>query len=56
MDDLSDRLPLGQVHLRALPVAGLSATDIDALAEDLLAGTTVRSAAEPTAPDPESGR
>ena len=31
LDRLADRLPLGQVHVRALPVAGLDADDIDLL-------------------------
>ncbi|WP_241432193.1 ArsA family ATPase [Ilumatobacter nonamiensis] len=38
LDRLSERLPLGQIQLPALPVAGLSAEDIDALADDMLSG------------------
>jgi anion-transporting ArsA/GET3 family ATPase len=38
LDRLADQLPLGQLHLRALPVAGLDAADIDALVDDLTAG------------------
>jgi len=37
LDRLSERLPLEQVQLRALPVAGLTAVDIDALADELSA-------------------
>jgi cellulose biosynthesis protein BcsQ len=40
LDRLGDRLPLGQVQLRALPVAGLDADDIDALADELIAAST----------------
>ena len=40
LDRLSERLPLGQVPIRALPVAGLAATDIDVLADELIAGST----------------
>jgi anion-transporting ArsA/GET3 family ATPase len=40
LDRLSERLPLGQVPIRALPVAGLAATDIDMLADELIAGST----------------
>ena len=35
LDRLGERLPLAQVHLPALPVAGLSASDIDVLASQL---------------------
>ncbi len=38
---LAERLPIGQVHLPALPVAGLSADDIDSLAESLLDGAVI---------------
>ena len=38
LDRLADQLPLGQLHLRALPVAGLDAADIDTLVDDLTAG------------------
>jgi len=37
LDRLSERLPLGQVRIRALPVAGLDAGDVDKLAEELAA-------------------
>jgi anion-transporting ArsA/GET3 family ATPase len=40
LDRLSERLPLGQVPIRSLPVAGLAATDIDTLADELIAGST----------------
>lgn len=39
--DLAERLPLGQVHLPSLPVAGLGADDIDALAADLVDGVVI---------------
>jgi len=38
LDRLSDRLPLAQVHVRALPVAGLDGAAIDLLADELLGG------------------
>jgi len=37
LDRLAVGLPLGQVQMRALPVAGLDADDIDALADELIA-------------------
>ncbi len=37
LDRLASGLPLDQVQLRALPVAGLDAADIDALVDDLIA-------------------
>jgi arsenite-transporting ATPase len=37
LDRLAAGLPLGQVQLRALPVAGLDADDIDTLADELIA-------------------
>jgi len=37
LDRLAAGLPLGQVQMRALPVAGLDAHDIDALADELIA-------------------
>ncbi|MGA9278501.1 ArsA family ATPase [Ilumatobacter sp.] len=35
LDRMSDRLPLGRIQLRSLPVAGLTARDIDTLADEL---------------------
>ncbi len=40
LDRLSERLPIGQVPIRSLPVAGLDANDIDMLADELIAGST----------------
>jgi anion-transporting ArsA/GET3 family ATPase len=37
LDRLASGLPLDQVQLRALPVAGLDAADVDALVDDLIA-------------------
>lgn len=39
--DLAERLPLGQIHVAAVPVAGLTAADIDSLATALLDGEVV---------------
>jgi len=41
LERMSDRLPLGRIQLRSLPVAGLDAHDIDALADGLAPGAEV---------------
>lgn len=40
LDRLAAALPLGQVQVRALPVAGLDADDVDALADELIAASS----------------
>ena len=40
LDRLAAALPLGQVQVRALPVAGLDADDVDGLADELIAASS----------------
>ena len=40
LDRLAAALPLGQVQVRALPVAGLDAADVDVLADELIAASS----------------